>query len=349
MNWCRRDFLKLAGLTVASTSTGCGFFSFGKNGWDRSQLEWIRKFAPREGGQAWAVWQGRRKIAGWHSEHRDAAFSITKSIAGLAASRAMTEGWLEPSEKVAKTLHEWAGDPMKSRITVLMLLQQVSGLEAGVVSLYRNHPPDKGRAALALRCTDTPGTLFRYGPSHWEILAELMKRKLATRRESLKVFMVKTVMNPIGLSIANWRADKSGVPYFSTGTELDIDELGRLGRTLGELLGGHDFKHISATCFAEMTKPSTVNPMFGGGFWHNINASLPNTIAIEVEHSIDAPLSTTFWNHACLSKQQPANFVALIGSGGRRIYIWPDTDKRIARLGKSNSWNDVTFLSKIKV
>lgn len=348
MNWSRRNFLKLSGLTAASTGTGCGFLSIHKDGWEKNQLELIREFTPREGGQAWAVWQGRRKVAEWHSEHRGASFSITKSIAGLAASQAVHDGWLDSSEKVAKTLHEWASDPMKSRITVLMLLQQVSGLETGVIPLYRNHPTDKGRSALALGCTDPPGTVFRYGPSHWEILAELMKRKLVTRRESLTNFMAKAVMNPIGMNSSNWRSDKSGIPYFSTGTELNIAELGRLGRTLGKLLNGHDFKGLSATCFAEIAKPSAINPMFGGGFWHNSNAALPNAIAIEVEHSIDAPLPASFWNRACLSKQQPPGFAALIGSGGKRIYIWPSTDQRIARLGNSNSWSDVTFLSKLK-
>jgi CubicO group peptidase (beta-lactamase class C family) len=347
MNWSRRDFLKISGFVAAASSTGCSLFQNHSDGWNENDLAEIQKFAPLEGGQAWAVWQGRRQVAEWHSNHLGPAFSITKSIAGLGASQALREGWLEPSEIVAKTLTEWASDPMKSRVTVLMLLQQVSGLDAGGIPLYHNHPADKGKVVIAVPCVDTPGTVFRYGPSHWETLAEVMKRKLAKRRESLSDFMAKSVMNRIDLNCANWRSDKSGVPYFSTGVELEIAELGRLGRVLGRLLEGHDDKGFSASCFAEIAKPSKVNPMFGGGFWHNSNASLPNATSIEVEHCIGAPLPESFWHRACLSKKQPPSFVALIGSGGRRIYIWPPTERRIARFGNSNTWSDEKFLSKL--
>jgi hypothetical protein len=59
-------------------------------------------------------------------------------------------------------------------------------------------------------------------------------------------------------------------------------------------------------------------------------------------------MSASFWSRACLSRRQPIGMVALIGSSGRRVYIWPDEEKRFARLAWSGAkWSDVTFLSRL--
>ncbi|MES2440308.1 MAG: serine hydrolase domain-containing protein [Verrucomicrobiota bacterium] len=340
----RRDFLKLAGL---ATCSGCASVSTSGNPWSHREIEILEATAGRNAARGWAAWQGNRQVASWTPDARGPSLSITKSIAALAASRAAAEGWLAPNEKVADTISEWRGDPSKSRITVLMLLQQTSGLEAGVIPLYRNYPADKGRAAISLRSVDAPGSVFRYGPGHWEVLAEVMKRRLSAKRESLADFMKRSVMRPIGLSPYNWRSDKSDTPYFSTGTELSVTELGRLGKALALLLDGKDTDGLSSTHFAEMSRPSSVNPMFGGGLWRNSNAARASAFPVEVEKSIDSPLPASFWNRACLSTRQPAGLVALIGSGGKRVYIWPGDEKRIARLGSSTSWNDAYFLSSL--
>lgn len=343
----RRDFLRLSGLAATAVCSGCAAGNSGAGSWTSSEIEMLDANARRNGGQGWAAWQGGRQITATNSDTRGPALSITKSIAALAVTRAVGEGWLSPSEHVADTITEWHGDPLKSRITVLMLLQQSSGLEAGVIPLYRNHPPDKGSAAVALRCVDSPGSVFRYGPGHWEVLAEVLKRKLSPKHESLGAFMSRSVMQPVGLSRGHWRADKMDVPYLSTGTELNVKELGRLGKTIGNLLNGKNSDGLKASDYAEVTRPSAANPMFGGGLWRNSNVRHSGTVAIEVERSINGPLSSAYWSHACLSTKQPADFVTLIGSGGRRVYIWPAGEKRIARQGSSASWSDLAFLAKV--
>ncbi len=348
MNFSRRDFLKLAGFAAAGL-TGCaGGRGDGSVPWTRQELDFLQATAGKNGGRSWAAWDGRRRVAAWNPSDRGPTLSITKSIATLAATRAATEGWLNPSERVADTFTEWSDDPLKSRITVRMLLQQVSGLEAGVIPLYRNQPRDKGRAAVALRCVDVPGTVFRYGPGHWETLAEVMRRKLERKNEKLSGFMWRSVMSPVGLRPGNWRSDRQGTPYFSTGTELSVDELGRLGFAIGHLLNGKNVYGISAENFVDMASPSVVNPMFGGGLWRNSSANRADASAIEVERVIDNPTSASFWNRACLSRRQPTGLVALIGSSGRRVYIWPDEGKHFARLAWSGAeWSDVAFLSRL--
>lgn len=347
MTTTRRGFLRLAGFTAVACSGCTGIGGDVQEGaWSARELDTLESTSVGRGALGWAAWQGWRRVAAWRPDERGETFSITKSIATLAASRAATDGWLDPAERVSETLTEWRADSLKNRITVRMLLQQVSGLDAGVIPLYRNHPRDKGRAAVGLRCVDVPGTVFRYGPGHWEVLAELMRRKLAAKGESLPAFMRRTVMDPVGLYAGKWRSDGQLNPYFSTGADMSINELGRLGACLGQLLSGKDSHGIAADRFAEMASPSGVNPMFGGGMWWNTRVSRPGAVAIEVERSINAPMSASFWSRACLSRRQPPGFVALIGSSGKRLYVWPN-GRRFARLGSTGSWSDVAFLSRI--
>jgi len=285
-------------------------------------------------------------VAGWQTGGEGPALSITKSLAALAAAKAVGEGWLSDRETVAATIREWSGESRKSRITVAMLLQQTAGLEAGVAALYRN-PVDKGRMAMALRVVDEPGQVFRYGPACWEVLAELMQRKLAARGDSLEGFLHRAVMSPLGLSSPKWRSDGKGRFFLSTGAELSVEELGKLGRAIAALLRGESAGGIDAGHFAAMTRPSAVNPIFGGGLWRNVHARKPGAVEIEVEDVLDPPRRPEFWRSACLSTKHPADLVALVGSSGRRVFIWPSQDRVVARLGVAASWKDRPFLDAL--
>ena len=337
----RRHFLKLAGMAGAfwAASPLCAEVA-AQNFWSAAQLLKINKAALRYNPQGWAAWQNGNQVTAWNAKVRGPALSITKSLAALAVARAMSEGWIKINEKVADTFTEWRSDSRKSRITVRMLLQQTSGLESGALKLYNQKPADKGRAALALRVVDEPETVFRYGPANWEILAELLQRKLISRKSSLDEFMRNKVLKPFQLSSPRWRKDPRGVPYLSTGSELTAEELGRLGKSLIQLLKGKSSAGIKATDFAEAIRPSGVNPMFGGGLWRN---SPEPRITIEIEAALSDAQNPP-WRFGGLSKKQPADFVALIGSSGRRLFLWPSDNKIIARLGASNSWSDREFL-----
>ncbi len=128
-----------------------------------------------------------------------------------------------------------------------------------------------------------------------------------------------------------------------TGAELSVTDLGRLGRTLGGLLSGNDSAGIAAGDFKEMTKPSSANPIFGGGLWLNRYAGRGRPI--EVEGALDPARGPGFWRGACLSNRQPSSMVALVGSGGRRVFIWPQSGQVVARLGFSGRWRDGPLLA----
>ncbi|MCW1884911.1 beta-lactamase family protein [Luteolibacter flavescens] len=336
MTISRRGFL---GVLTASACAGCASSSSSASHGGRTiRLDRADALARQHGCRGWAAWRRGSRVEGWEISYEGPILSITKALAALAVTRGVAEGWLDPGERAADTIPEWKGDARKQRITLQMLLQQTAGLEAGVAALYRN-PTDKGRNAVALRAIDEPGSFFRYGPACSEVLAELLQRKLSARGETLEKYLHRAVMRPIGLGSPDWRSDKKGRFYLSTGAELSVDELGKLGRTIARLLSGDGADGFDAGHFARVTRASAANPMYGGGLWRNAGGR-----EIEVEDALDPAASTGFWQGAGLSRSQPREFYALIGSSGRRVFIWPQEQVVIARHGVARSWRDGAFL-----
>ena len=56
-----------------------------------------------------------------------------------------------------------------------------------------------------------PGTRFEYGPVPFQVFGELMTRKLRSKNESVKDYLRRRILDPIGLKVAFWR-DYNGQP-----------------------------------------------------------------------------------------------------------------------------------------
>lgn len=298
------------------------------------------------GGAAFGIWRGGKLISGRGLDSRLPSLSITKTVAALAVARAVDEGWLSLDESAH--VPEWSGDPAKRSITVRMLVNQSAGLAAGVPQLYRGSIPDKGRRALALPVVDAPGTRFRYGPAGSEALAEIMHRRLAARGSSLDVWM-KRLLRRLRLSTPRWRADGRGHPYFSTGAEFSVRELGKLGRTIASLASGSNTSGISASVFRDLSSPRAANPMVAAGIWWNRNAARAGAFPILPERELDDVRAPGFWHRACLSPAADPGWLALIGSGGKRVYVLPEHDLVAVRLGRAAGWDDAAALHALSV
>lgn len=327
--------------------SGCGMLFGGGGGvkWTRESLDAVDVVVRGNGCRGWAAWEHGSLRKSWRTQERGGILSITKVLASLACAKAAGEGWLGADEKVASTISEWQRDAGKEAVTVRMLLQMTAGLEDGAKVLYRRDIADKGAVAIGLRMVDAPGSQFRYGPACWEVLAELLHRKAVASGETLEKFLHRGVMQPMGLHSREWRSDGKGRFFLSTGAELTVTDLGRLGRALLELLSGRDVAGIAAGDFRVMTKSSSANPIFGGGLWYNRNAGSGRPV--EIEDVLDPPKDAGFWRSACLSNRQPSSMVALIGSVGQRVFIWPDEGKLVARLGFSGSWKDLPLMAVV--
>lgn len=300
----------------------------------------------RLGGEGYGIWKNSRWIGGRRADGRMPSLSMTKSLAALVVVRATQEGLIRLDRPLGEILPEWRADEGKRRITVRMLVNQSAGFPSGVATLYRGEIQNKGKAAIALPLVDPPGLQFRYGPASSEILAEVLRRRLRERGSTTEA-LLRDVMHQIGISSPDWRRDLEGDFYLSTGAEFSVKDLGKLGRVIAQLASGTDAAGLQSGVFRDLASPRGANPMVSAGIWWNRNAGRKGAFCIEPERNIDDVRPPSFWQRGCLAPDLDPDWLAIVGSGGKRVYILPSRDLVIARLGRSATWNDAAFLRAV--
>lgn len=339
----RRDWLRWAGSFAGMGLAGCGSSA------PATSISQSTKRRLGSGGvSGYGIWQGGRALENASLGSRPGSLSLTKSLAALAVVRAAGEGWLPLDGTLTDVIPEWRGDAAKSRITPRMLTNMTAGFDPGAGTLYRNKHPDKGKAAINLPLLDAPGTRFRYGPACWEVLGEVLHRKLSAQGSTVEKY-IQRVMRRVGLSTPDWRADGAGHYYLSTGARFSVRDLGKYGRVLGRLASGENDAGLDALIFRDLASPRMANPMFGAGIWWNRNGGRNGASAIEPERVLDGARDPGFWNRACLSTSADPGWFALVGSGGKRVYVLPSRELVIVRMGTAYGWNDGAFLDTVSV
>lgn len=199
-----------------------------------------------------------RYARGWTADRPHPLASGTKSFAGITAAAAVTDGLVSLDEYVADTITEWKDDARASRITVRQLLSLTSGLDPdsegfgragyGIKDLGRvsnlagalrggageRAPENWYAAAVKVPVTRDPGTVFRYGPSHFYAWGEFLSRKLAASNRperSYWQYMRTRVLEPAGLDFPKSRfaLDKAGNPNLPGGAHLTAREWAAFG------------------------------------------------------------------------------------------------------------------------
>lgn len=349
----RREWLRfMAGCLTVTGLSGCG--AIGNISGRNNQSTTLKISASTKkqllsaNAAGYGIWQHNQIIDSVNLGREIGSLSLTKSIAALAVTRAVGEGWLTLDTPLTDIIPEWRRDSGKSRVTVRMLVNQTSGFAPSPGPLYRKNLSDKGNTAISLPLIDAPGTRFRYGPASWEIIGEILNRKLTSQGSSLEKF-VDRLTNRIGLRSAHWRKDGKEHYYLSTGAEYSVRSLGKLGHAIGSLTRGENHAGLNASIFRDLASPRNANPMFGAGIWWNRNAKRPGAMAVEPERVLDGVRDPSFWSRACLSPRISDGWLALVGSGGKRVYVLPEQDIVIARLGRAYGWNDGAFLTGVNI
>src|SRR5436309_4848082 len=208
---------------------------------------------------------------GGGADMRCKIFSGTKSFWGFAALCAVRDGLIRLDDRVADTITEWRNDPRKSQITIRQLLNQTDGVEP-YPHLHSDSIRDRNAVAVQLPLVAAPGSAFAYGPSHLQIFAELLRRKLNGR--STISYLEENVLSPLGLTSLEFKKDGRGNPLPASGFELSAREWARLG----ELLLGHGNYHgkqiVPANLFGQALNGSSANLSYGLTLW--LNHQAPN-------------------------------------------------------------------------
>ncbi len=225
----------------------------------------------------------------------------TKSFVGVLAVMAVEDGLLKLDDLIADTLTEWKADARKSRVTIRQLLTLTSGIaggEGGDVPSYQE----------AMRLADAkflPGEKFQYGPVPFQCFGELLRRKLASRKETVEGYLKRRLLDPIGLKPSFWRKDADGNPNLPSGALLTATEWAKFGQLVLNR-GGWDGKQLVAEkLLAECFQGTSAHPTYGLTFWLNA------------------------------ADERPRDLLMAAGAGKQKLYIVPSLRLLVVQLAEA--------------
>jgi CubicO group peptidase (beta-lactamase class C family) len=199
--------------------------------------------------------------------------SATKSFWGAAVAAMIDDGLLSGfDERVSDTIEEWRSDPRRRAITVRHLLSLSSGLRQDnprTDPLRQEGTRGKYELAVQRPAIREPGTVFLYGPNHYYVLGELLKRKLAGRWDDPLAYLKQRILDPLGVRVAGWERDPSGDPNIPNGASITARDWVRFGQFTLQLGNWEGRQIVSAELMAELLEPSIANPGYGLTWWLN--------------------------------------------------------------------------------
>jgi len=307
-------------------------------------------YSARNGGRAVLVMiDGRivfeRYDNGFGPETATHLHSATKGFWGPVIAAMIEDGLIESfDELAAKTLPEWKDHPRKSRITLRHLLTLSAGLVQDVVNLQgHDRPtlaPDLYKHAIGVWAAREPGATFQYGPSCYYVLGEIMRRKLAARKQTPLDYLKQRILDPIGVKVGDWVHDASGNPHIPNGAQLTASNWVKYGHWL--LQGGQweDKQIVRKDLLEELVKPSKANPGHGLALWLNQPGGQG---AVSVARQRSETSDEAGW----IFRGGHRDLFAALGAGKCRMYVIPSLNMVALRQGDSkvDRFNDNTFLS----
>ena len=279
-----------------------------------------------------------------HMTHQ--IYSGTKSFFTMATLVAAQEGLLRLDEPVAATIPEWRGDARRGKITIRDLMNFSDGLDPGF-HLHSDKVADRNSVALRTPAVAAKGTSFTYGPSHGQVLCEVLRRKLAARGMTPFDYLHHKVLNPLGLSAVPHREDIQGNPLVASGFRLTARQWARFGQLL---LGSGTVDRrviVQENWFNQCLRTTRINPMFGLGLWLNNGANNSNARETDIENLLEKKWQEQDWHNRCICRSAPADLMAAVGSGYQRLFVIPSLDLVIVRQGENAHFSDAEFLRKI--
>ena len=273
-------------------------------------------------------------------------YSGTKTFFTMATLVAEQEGLLRLDEPVSHAIAEWRDDPLRNQITIRELMNFSDGLDPAF-HLHSNAVTDRNALALRTPVVAARGTAFIYGPSHGQVLCEVLRRKLAGHGETPYTYLQHKVLTPLGLGSVEHRSDAQGMPLVASGMHLTARQwsafgLMILGRgTLGKRV------IVKENIFAQCFDPTRINPMFGLGFWLNTSANHSGVRETDIEKLLEEKWQQQDWHQRCICNNAPNDLVAAVGSGYNRLFVIPSLGLVIVRQGSDARFSDAEFLTRL--
>lgn len=279
-------------------------------GWDtlalRNALDWA---GTQKSTAVVIAWKGRivaeRYWNGWTPSRDSIIASASKSVVSLLVGRLREQGRLSFDDPATRWLGaNWSRAPQtESSIMVKHLLSMSSGLDD------------------SLKAVVEPNTRFYYNtPAYYQLFGIVA----AASGQSVANYSTAQLFIPIGMRTARW------VPNIDTGelglilscSARDMVRFGHLilnrGQWNGQTILGDESYFAAA-----LNSAAANNPSYGYLWWLNGKSSyrLPGPYLLP---TVPGPLFPS----------APADLVAALGKGDKKIYVIPSLDLVIARHGE---------------
>ena len=262
----------------------------------------------------------------------------------VAAAAMIEDGLINSfNEPVSATICEWVNDSRKNRITIRHLLSLTSGLKENMKQLggLEGRAEDKYAFAINLPAVSEPGRRFRYGPSHFYVFGEVMKRKLKSCGQTPLDYLKQRILDPLDIIIDNWIHDHAGNPHIPNGAYVAASDWAKFGLFLLRRGCSNGRQIIRADLLNECFKGSSANPGYGLAFWLNQPGGMG------ANKTQRAPKgSVAGW----IYPDGYSELIGALGSGRTRMYIIPSRQLVIVRQAEKNKkdvFADSGFLKQI--
>lgn len=267
---------------------------------------------------------------GVSAEHRSPIGQGSRAFATLLLASLAQDRLLSLDEPVALTLGDWGAHPVKSTISIRVLMSGASG-----VAFDRRDNRDLA-TALALEPRETPGTHFVNDEAPYILLAEIARRKLeaAGREPDPARYLTSRTLAPIGCTPIGWTRAQGGAARFDDGVAVSA----RGWAQVGELIRREGVWRASQLAdddtLREAVRGSFAEARAGMGLW--LAAVAPNRDDLNVD--------TDLWR---AQSPAPTDLAMAAGAGGQRLYVAPSAGLVIVRQSRSANaqWSDAQFLS----
>lgn len=261
--------------------------------------------------------------------------SGTKSFSGVMLAAAIEDKLVKSfDEKVSDTITEWKSDAKKSQITLRQLLSLTSGIDAGQIGKVPGYAE-----SINSSVSFDAGTKFEYGPAPFQIFGEVMKRKLAPKKETVYGYLERRILKPIGLNVGFWRKE-SGDPLLPQGASLTAREWVKFGLFLKNGGKWNGKQIIKKKLLDELVIGSKTNPAYGLTFWLNHEGEDPRGRPTRTRSNME-----NIRQNGVIKGVKDLYMAA--GALNQRLYIIPSLDLVIVRQSRQGQFDDREFLEKL--
>ena len=261
---------------------------------------------------------------GFDKNSKFLGWSMTKSILSTIFGILQHKGRLSVDERAPIT--EWKNDERKN-ITIHNLLQMNSGLEwdenyetISDVNKMLFLDEDMTQAQIDKSLIAEPNTLWNYSSGTSNLLSRILRIKLGSHQKYLD-YWYKELIDKIGMHSMVLEADLAGNYVASSYSWASARDWAKFG-----LLYEHEGNWNGEQIFSKewddyvVTPTPTSSGQYGAQFWLNTQSMMP-----------DVPSTMYFAN----------------GHDGQRVFILPEQDLVVVRLGLSGNFSNNELLKGI--